>query len=70
METVEIINEIDLLPLAQRMLIAENIIHSIRKENQKMILRESADALYNDYKHSDGLTEFTILDCEEFYEAK
>jgi hypothetical protein len=70
METVEIIQKIDLLPLTQRMLIVEKIIHSIREEEQKTILRKAADVLYNDYKNDKGLTDFTSLDYEEFYETK
>jgi hypothetical protein len=70
MEAVEIIQKIDLLPLTQRMLIAEKIIHSIREEEQKTILRGAANALYNDYKNDKNLTDFTNLDCEGFYETK
>ncbi|MDR1157395.1 MAG: hypothetical protein LBK75_03690 [Oscillospiraceae bacterium] len=70
MESVEILQKIDLLPVTQRMLIVEKIIHSIRKEEQKTILREAANALYNDYKNDQDLTYFTNLDCEGFYETK
>ncbi|MDR2792249.1 MAG: hypothetical protein LBB61_01100 [Treponema sp.] len=70
METVEIIQKIDLLPLTQRMLIVEKIIHSIREEEQKIIMKEAADVLYNDYKHDKSLVDFTSLDYEEFYETK
>jgi hypothetical protein len=70
METVEIIQKIDPLPMTQKMLIVEKIIHSIREEEQKTILGEAADALYNDYKTDKNLTDFTSLDYEEFYEAR
>jgi hypothetical protein len=70
METVEIIEKIDLLPLTQRILIVEKIIHSIRVEEQKTILREAADVLYNDYKNDKFLTDFISLDYEEFYETR
>jgi hypothetical protein len=69
-ETVEIINKIDLLPLTQKILIMEKIIHSIREEEQKTILGDAVDALYNDYKNDKSLTDFTSLDYEEFYEAR
>jgi hypothetical protein len=52
------------------MLIVEKIIHSIREEGQKTILKEAADVLYSDYKNDKGLTDFTSLDYEEFYETK
>jgi hypothetical protein len=70
METVEIIQKIDSLPMTQKMLIVEKIIHSIREEEQKTILEKAADALYNDYKNDKNLTDFTSLDYEEFYEAR
>jgi hypothetical protein len=70
MEAAEIIQKIDLLPLTQRMLIVEKIIHSIREKEQKTTLREAADALYNDYKNDKGLMDFTSLDYEVFYETK
>jgi hypothetical protein len=70
METVEIIQKIDPLPMTQKMLIVEKIIHSIREEEQKTILEEAANALYNDYKNDENLTDFTSLDYEEFYEAR
>jgi hypothetical protein len=46
-ETVEIIKKINPLSLTQKMLIVEKIIHSIREKEQKTILAEAADALYN-----------------------
>jgi hypothetical protein len=69
-ETVEIIKRIDLLPLTQKMLIVEKIIHSIRENEQKTILKKAADALYDDYKNDKNLTDFTSLDFEEFYETR
>jgi hypothetical protein len=50
------------------MLILENIVHSIRKDEQKTILEEAADALYDYYKNDKSLTEFVCLDYEGFYE--
>jgi hypothetical protein len=70
MKTAEIIQKINPLPLVQKMLILENIIHSIREEEQKAILEEAADALYDDYKSDKSLTDFVRLDYEEFYEAR
>jgi hypothetical protein len=69
MKTAEIIQKINPLPLTQKMLIIENIIHSIREEEQKTILEEAADALYDDYKNDKSLTDFVCLDYEGFYEA-
>jgi hypothetical protein len=69
METIEIIQEIDQLPVRQRMLIVEKIIRSIR-EDEKTALEKAADYLYTDYKDDKNLTAFTVLDCENFYEPK
>ena len=70
MQTAEIIHEISHLPAHKRMLIVEQIVHSIRMDNQKADLEKAADHLYNDYKNDGELTVFTQLDCERFYEAR
>jgi hypothetical protein len=69
MEAIEIIQEIDQLPIRQRMQIVEKIIHSIREE-EKPSLEMASDYLYNDYKNDKNLTAFTALDCENFYETR
>jgi len=70
METATIIQEIDNLPTYKRMLIVEQIIRSIRLNNQKGTLEIAADRLYDDYKNDKELTIFTQLDCEDFYEPR
>jgi len=70
METTTIIQEIDNLPAYKRMLIVEQIIRSIRLNNQKESLHIAADRLYDDYKNDKELTIFTQLDCEAFYEPR
>jgi hypothetical protein len=70
METTEIINEINNLPEYKRILIVEQIIRYIQPDNQKAILENAAEVLYDDYKNDEGLTEFTQLDCENFYNIK
>jgi hypothetical protein len=70
METTEIINEIGNLPTYKRMFIVEEIVRSIRLDNQKTTLENAVEQLYNDYKNDKELTEFTQLDCEDFYEAR
>ena len=69
METLEIIRNVNRLPLSQQMLIAQRIIHSIRKREQPS-LETAAERLYADYVTDENLTVFTKLDCEDFYEAK
>ena len=69
MEALEIIRSAKLLPLSQQMLIAERIIHSIRRKEQ-ISMEVAADRLYDDYITDESLTAFTQLDCEGFYEAR
>jgi hypothetical protein len=70
METSAIIQEIDNLPAYKRMFIVEQIIRSIRLNNQDRTLEIAADRLYSDYKNDKELTIFTQLDCEDFYEPR
>jgi hypothetical protein len=70
METAAIIHEIDNLPAYKRMFIVEQIIRSIRLNNQEGTLEIAADRLYADYKDDKELTAFTQLDCEDFYEPR
>ena len=68
METLEIMRNVNCLPLSQQMLIAERIIHSIRKREQSS-LEMAAERLYADNVTDENLTVFTQLDCENFYET-
>jgi hypothetical protein len=69
MEAIKIIQEIDQLPVKQRRQIVEKIIQSIR-EDEKTSLEKASDDLYSVYKIDKNLTEFTVLDCENFYETR
>jgi len=69
METLEIMRDVNRLPLSQQMLIAERIIHSIRKREQTS-LETAAEHLFADYMADENLTVFTKLDCEDFYESR
>jgi len=69
MDTLEIIHNINRLPLPQQMLIVEQIIHSIRKRELPS-LEMAAERLYADYMTDENLTVFTQLDCEDFYETR
>ena len=69
METLEIIRNVNRLPVSQQMLIAERIIHLIREREQPS-MEMAAERLYADYMTDENLTVFTQLDCEDFYEAR
>jgi hypothetical protein len=69
METLEIIRNVNCLPLPQQMLIAERIIHLIRKREQ-LFLETAVELFYADYMTGENLIVFTQLDCEDFYETR
>jgi hypothetical protein len=70
METATIIHEIVNLPAYKRMFIVEQVIRSLRLNNQERTLKMAADRLYDYYKNDKELTIFTQLDCEDFYELR
>jgi len=70
MGTSEIISEINKLPVSQRLTVIELTIKKIKEEEKKQRLIASAEILYNDYMNDPDLTALTILDGEDFYEAK
>jgi hypothetical protein len=68
METLEILEAVQTLPSNQKMYIAEQIIGSLRKEQEKAQLRKAAEMALFDYTNDKALTEFTALDGEDFLE--
>jgi hypothetical protein len=70
METLELIQEIHLLPLTKRFFIVEETIKSIKKEEMKHQMKIASTELYDDYLNDKELTAFSSLDYENFYETK
>ena len=70
MRAIDIIQEIQNLPLAKRLYVVEETLKSIRKEEVDYQMEMAAEARYNDYVSDVELTAFTSLDYEHFYEAK
>jgi hypothetical protein len=70
MEAIEILQKVNELPAETRMFIAERIIHSCRKTEEKESWRQAAELAYMDYKNDKELTISTELDGEDFYEYK
>ncbi|GMO63179.1 MAG: hypothetical protein Ta2A_10160 [Treponemataceae bacterium] len=70
METMQLVDEINRLPVFEKMLIVEKVIYSVRKEGQNTSMKAAVDALYDDYVNDKDLTAFTALDCEDFYETR
>ena len=69
MTTTTLIQEINRLPLPDKLLVVEQTLKSIRAEKAKQ-LNEAVDALHDEYKTNIELTAFTNLDKEPFYEAR
>jgi hypothetical protein len=70
MQALEIIQEIQRLPLTKRFYVVEETIKSIKKEEMSHQMELAANELYNDYATDKNLTAFTSLDFEHFYETK
>ena len=69
MTAANIIQELKHLPLADKLLVVEQTIKSIRTEKEKH-LKLAVEQLYGDYRFDKELTVFTELDKESFYEAR
>jgi hypothetical protein len=70
MQTMDIIKEIQRLPVNQKLYVVEEIIKSINKDEVNHQIEHAANVLYNDYVNDNDLTAFTTLDLETFYETK
>jgi len=70
METQEILKAIKKLPRNKQMLIIEKTLRTIRESDTRQKMADAAEALFADYKSNEELTEFTVLDCESFYETR
>jgi hypothetical protein len=69
METLNIIQEIQQLPLDRQIYIAERILKTIRKKEIKSEMEHAANKLYKEYISNNELTIFTDIDFEQFYET-
>ena len=66
MELLEVIHNVNHLPLSEQMLIAECIIHSIREREQPM--EKTIERLYAAYIADKNLTLFPHLNYDCFYD--
>jgi hypothetical protein len=69
MTTENIIQELDKLPLTDKLFVIEQTLKSIRTEKEQR-LNAAVELLYYDYKNDKELTAFTELDNEPFYETR
>ncbi len=70
METIDIIKQIEKLPVEKRMLIIEIILKSIRERELKETMSKAVEELQEEYKTNKDLTAFTDIDFENFYESR
>jgi hypothetical protein len=70
MQIIDLIREIQRLPLTKRFYVVEETIKSIKREEMNHQMELTVNELYNDYVNDKELTAFTSLDLEQFYEIK
>jgi len=70
METQEILKAIKKLPVNKQMLIIEKTLKTLRESDTREKMIDAANTLFDDYSKNKELTEFTVLDCESFYETR
>lgn len=69
MTTANIIDELDRLPLTDKLFVIEHTLKSIKTEKEENT-KAAVESLYDDYKSDKELTAFTALDTELFYETR
>ena len=70
METKDIIEQIEKLPVQKRMLIIEQTLKSIREREMKGRMSKAVNELQEEYKTNNELTAFTDIDFDKFYETR
>ncbi|MEX1131806.1 MAG: hypothetical protein WEC15_01150 [Flavobacteriales bacterium] len=70
MGTKDLIAEIERLPVAERLRVMEAALRSLRGAEIKQSLSVAAEAMEHEYRTNKGLTEFTDIDLDAFYEAR
>ena len=70
METKVILDEINKLPVEDKMFVIERTIKSIRENEIKEKIAKAVSELMEEYRSNKELTVFTEIDFENFYEAR
>jgi hypothetical protein len=70
MRTNDLIKEIEKLPVQKRIFVIEKSIQSLRKQEDANQMEKASDVLLDVYKTDKELTAFTVIDFEDFYEAR
>jgi len=66
----ELIEQIEQLPIQDRIYLVEKVVHSIRAQAEQENMTQAAESLYQDYKNDKELTAFTDIDRDNFYETR
>jgi hypothetical protein len=66
----ELIEQIEQLPIQDRIYLVEKVVHSIRAQAEQENMTQAAESLYQDYKNDKELTAFTDIDLDNFYETR
>ena len=70
MQTLDLIKEINRLPLNKNFYIVEETIKSIKKDELDAQMELAVKEIYTEYTTNKELTVFANLDFENFYEPK
>ncbi len=70
MQTLEILREIQKLPLIKRFYVIEETLKTIKREELNHQMEQAANELVEEYTINKELTSFSDIDFESFYEAK
>ena len=70
MKTAQLLDEIQKLPIAERLYLIERSMQWMRRQEEAKQMKLAAEQLYADYVSDTELTAFTSLDLESFYEAR
>jgi hypothetical protein len=75
LETMQILDAVKRLPFQEKLHVIELIFREMRTEASQVAdengaRRKAAELLLADYQNNEELTSFTVLDHEDFYEAK
>jgi hypothetical protein len=65
---MHLIEEIERLPLTQKIIIIEETLESIKRREITRQMEIVAELLCDDYNDNKELTAFSVLDGEDFYE--
>ncbi len=70
METKVILDEINKLPIEDKMYVVERTIKSIREIETKEKMKKAVSEMIEEYRSNKELTVFTEIDFENFYETR